>query len=316
MELTNPNVDLVFQGFQVRYQGAYTKAITYYDKFADPMPSSARDERYAWLDRMPQLTEWLNSRVVQNISMRAYVLANRDWELTLEVDRNAIMDDQYGVFNPMVDLMGTSAKMWADQRLVDVLQNGHTAGALYQCHDGQPFYSASHPIQIDNPASAVQQNYWSTGQALAAAAFNTVRATMVAYQGADLMPLVIMPDLLHIPSQLEAAARQILNTSFIAPATALGMNSGGVVQNNPLMGMANILVEPLLNNQAAVWYLHQTSGGVVKPFIFQTRQAPVWVYKNRPDDDAVFLRKKFLFGLDVRGAAGVSLYFYSAKASA
>lgn len=316
MELSQSNVDLIFQGFQVRYQGAYTRAPVFYDKFSDPMPSSARDERYAWIDRLPQLQEWLASRVIQNASMRSYVLANRDWELTLELDRNVIQDDQYGVFNPVVDMMAQSAKLWPDQRLVDQLQNGHTNGALYQCHDGQPFYSANHPIQIDNAASAVQQNYWSSGTALNAANLNTVLYTMKGFQGADLMPLGVQPDTLHVPGQLEITGRQILNTTFIAPSAALGMNAGSVVQSNPLLGMADLLVQPNLNNQSSVWYVHQLKGGVVRPYIFQTRQAPVWVYKNRPDDDAVFLRKKFLFGVDVRGAAGISLYFYSAKASA
>jgi phage major head subunit gpT-like protein len=313
MNISAASLDALYYGFNFQYQQAFLKQPTYYQRFSQTIPSSGRENRYAWVDRLPRAREWLGERQVQNLSARGYTLVNRDWELTDELDRNTVMDDQYGIFGAMnVPMMAMQAKLWQDQLLVDALQNGDSStDPTKQVFDGQPFYSTAHPINIDNTALGTYSNLF-TGVPLTAANFQQTRATMIAYVGADNRPIGVMPNLLVVPPQLELQARQILQSSFIAPAATTGMNVGSVVQSNVLVGMCDLLVHPYLANDATHYYLLDV-GQAVKPFIMQLRQAPLFVFKNKPDDANLFYRKKFVFGVDMRGAAGFTLPYFAAK---
>ncbi|WP_206051150.1 Mu-like prophage major head subunit gpT family protein [Neorhizobium sp. T7_12] len=46
---------------------------------------------------------------------------------------------------------------------------------------------------------------------------------------------------------------------------------------------------------------------LVRPFIFQERRPPNLVRKDGEQDDNVFLRKEYIYGVDSRGAAGFGL---------
>ena len=315
MNITAPNLDAIYYGFNTQYQAALLNQPTYYQKFSQTIPSTGRENRYAWVDRLPRMREWIGERQLQNLSARGYTLVNRDWELTDELDRNTILDDQYGIFASMnVPLMAAQSKLWPDQLLVDVLQNGNSvSNPVYQSWDGQPFFSTAHPINFDNVAQGTFSNLFTGGgSSLTAATFNAARSAMIGYLGADNRPIGVMPNLIIVPPQLEVAARQILQATFIAPAAAVGMNAAAVQQTNVLTGMCDVLVHPYLANQPTTWYMLDTSQAI-KPFVFQLRQAPLFVFKNKPDDSNLFYRKKFVFGVDSRGAAGFTLPYFAAQ---
>ena len=93
------------------------------------------------------------------------------------------------------------------------------------------------------------------------------------------------------------------------------MNAASAVQGNPLVGMADNFAHPYLAGQDTTWYLNAV-GMPVKPFVFQLRKAPQFAYLNNPTDLNLFMRKKFIYGVDSRGNAGYGLWFLSAKAVA
>lgn len=314
MEITNSNLDFIFIQGDLRYQTAYTKAPSYYEQLATVVPSSTRQNNYGWIGRLPKMREWLGERIVNNISTREYTIVNKAYESTLGLKREEILDDQLGVFNMGLDFLGLEAKLWPDSLVVDLMQNGHTVGKV-PCFDGQAFFSASHPVDVDDAGKGTFSNYSSTGMALTAPNFNTVRSTMMAYKAEDGRPLGVMPNLLVVPPALELAARQILQGTFIAPAAALGQGAANTVQSNVLSGMADILVHPYLAGQDTTWYLLDTRFPI-KPFIWQLREPVEFTYKNSPTDENVFKRREFLYGVYGRGNAGVSLPFLAYKAVA
>lgn len=55
------------------------------------------------------------------------------------------------------------------------------------------------------------------------------------------------------------------------------------------------------------WYLLDTTRSI-KPFIFQQRTTPQLVRQDRPDDEHAFMRKKYRYGVDYRGAVGYGLW--------
>ena len=317
MELTQGNIDFLFYGLQNRVQQGLMSQQVFWQRFASLVPSSTRQEVYAWLDRMPLMREWLGARQVLNLSSRAYVLPNKDYEATLELDRNVILDDQYGIYGPRAQMLGMSAALWPDQITIAALQNGDTTAAT--CYDGQPFFSANHPIDPDNAASAVQSNLFTAAGSgatlLTSQNFNTVRANMIAWKGANGFPVYTVPDLVIVPPALEVTGRQIVKAAFTAPANATGQNAAAAQQTNVLQGMADVLVLPKLAGQDTTWYLADTMtiGAVIKGIVFQQRQAPVFVQKATPTDDNYFNKKKMLWGIDSRGNAGYTLPFLMAK---
>lgn len=310
MQLTPAVIDAIFYSFGTQFQAAYDSQTPWADKLCTQVPSNGRENRYAWLDKLPVMREWVGERQIQNAIARGYSIVNKDWELTVEVDRNDILDDNLGVYTPIVASMGVQAKLWPDYRCAEVLQLGTSLTAF----DGQAFFSTSHPKNIDDSAAGTYSNLYA-GTALTAANYNTVRSAMLSYVGRDGKTLNVRPNLLVVPPQLEQTARQILNADFIAPAAALGMNAANVVQTNTLKGSAELLVVPQLSNEPGVWYLLDTTKPV-KPMLFQTRKAPELIPYVNPADPELFRRKKFVYGVDSRGECGFTLPFLMARGAA
>jgi phage major head subunit gpT-like protein len=76
-----------------------------------------------------------------------------------------------------------------------------------------------------------------------------------------------------------------------------------------------VLVIPELADEPTVWYAADTSKPI-KPFVYQVRKEPQLVQVDDPKAENVFWRKKFIYGIDSRGAAGFTLPFLIARAIA
>lgn len=55
------------------------------------------------------------------------------------------------------------------------------------------------------------------------------------------------------------------------------------------------------------WFLMDVSRAL-KPLIYQTRKSPEFVAKDRPEDDNVFMRQEFVYGVDCRDAVGFGFW--------
>jgi len=126
----------------------------YHPRLATVVPSGTKQNYYPFIGQVAKFREWLGDRVVTNLKAHDYTIVNRDFELTIEVDRNDIEDDQYGVYEPLMREMGYAAKMHPDELLFELI----AAAASTLCFDGQNFLDTDHPVG-DTTAS----NYDATG---------------------------------------------------------------------------------------------------------------------------------------------------------
>lgn len=317
MQITPTTLAYLFNGWQNRFQTAYKATTPWWNKIASLVPSSTEQETYYWADRVARLRQWIGERQMRSLSALSTTGVNLDFEDSVEVDRNKILDDTYQVYNFPIQDLGRAAAKWPDTLFVNpeatgVLQTGQTLA----CYDGANFFDTTHPIDryAGQVASGNQQNYWSTGMALTFDNYQTVRATMMQYKGADGLPLGVTPNLLVVPPQLEVTAKLITKMSSVAPQTLGAITQAGA-NDNPLAGTADVLVIPELGGAAATWYLIDTTKGVM-PFIFQQRQAPNMVSLRDPSNENVFNRKKYVFGVDTRGVGLGGLWWLAAKAAA
>lgn len=129
-------------GFQTKFQDAMAAAPSLWPKIATEVPSSTSSEDYGWLNATPSVREWIGDRVAKRLSASGYNIVNRDWEITLEVPRKHIEDDNLGLYGPIATDMGQSTQNSYDELVFDELKNGFNR----LCYDGQYFFDTDHPI--------------------------------------------------------------------------------------------------------------------------------------------------------------------------
>lgn len=301
MLLTPANLAFVFYGLDTRFKQGLQKAEPWSEKIATTVPSTTEENRYAWVGAIPKMREWIGERQLRNLEARGYVLPNKDYEASLEIPRNKIEDDQFGIYGNSAEGLGWAAKVWPDDLVIAALKAGTTA----LCFDGQPFFNASHPVKFGDSSMGTFSNNL-TGTALTAPNFAAARAAMMAYKDENGDALRINPRLLVVPPALEATARQILQAENIAPAGAFGQNAAGGFQTNVMKGTADLHVAQELAGQDTTWYLMDVSKPI-KPLVFQKRKDPQFASLTDPTAENVFKRKTFIYGVDARGNAGYTL---------
>jgi phage major head subunit gpT-like protein len=296
MVITPSALNGIFVSYNLRYQAAFDAAKPYWNKVATLVPSTTDTNTYGWMNKLPKMREWTGDRLVQNASLSSYTLQNKDYEGTLALPRNAILDDQIGIFTPQADMLGNTAALWPDDLISDLIINGGT----YLAFDGQYFFDVDHPVDLDDASKGIYSNYLTT-LPLNPANFQAARAAMQKFRGVDGRSLKIVPNVLMVPPDLEKMGREILNAMIISNTS------------NVLSGMAELIVNQELT-VADEWYLFDCSRPI-KPFVFQQRQAPVFVGPEMFPEQ-LSRRKEYVYSVDSRGNAGYSLPFLALKAKA
>ncbi|SBW01028.1 Major head subunit [uncultured Alphaproteobacteria bacterium] len=146
MIINSNSLDLVCQGFRTVFNNAFSAATPQYEKIAMVVSSATREETYGWLGEFPSLREWIAERVYKNLKAHAFTIKNRDFEATVQVRRNDIEDDRYGVYAPLFSEMGRSTASHPDELIFGLLASGFSE----TCYDGQYFFDADHLMVVDD----------------------------------------------------------------------------------------------------------------------------------------------------------------------
>lgn len=276
----------MYKNFKTIFNEAYAAALPQYDKISLTVPSGTSSEVYAWMGSFPKMREWIGDRQISNLKAQDWTIRNKDWEATVAVPRNNILDDQYGIFSPIIRAMGASARTHPDEIIFSLLNNAFAALG----YDGKAFFASNHTFG-SNKGTAVLTST-SFGQAIAAVKSIKDDKGRPLFIGTEPLTLVV-------PPALEEKARTILNADYISV-------TGGSTQNNPWKGASGLVISAQLTS-ATAWFLLVEFNGL-KPLIFQQRQAPEFVSKEDPQtSDHVFMKKEYLYGADSRDNAGYGL---------
>ncbi len=146
MEITAQNLSALFTAFDVVFQRGFDKPPSYYERIATVVRSSSRQTTYPWLGRTTRFREWLGDRVIQALEAHSYTIANRNFEDTVAIDRNDIEDDNYGVFEPIIEQLGWDTKVHPDMLLFQMVKDAVTTPSSVLSYDGQPFFSGAHAV--------------------------------------------------------------------------------------------------------------------------------------------------------------------------
>ena len=287
---------LLLAGMRTEFMRAFTTAEKMYPTIATEIASNKAQETYPWLGAVPKMREWNDERVPKGLAEHNFTVANRDWEASIAVDRNALDDDQYGQIEIRVRELSTEAARFFDELVFTLIPEGinttGSTGSLYDgrsvaCYDGKAFFATNHSEGL----SGTHSNRGSA--ALSASALQTAITAMRKFKDDAGKPSHVRPNNLVVPPDLEWTAREILNSTNY-PSTSTDTSA-----INVLRGSLDLVVNDYLTNTNN-WYLFDTTR-VVKPVLLQMRKTPVFSDLTS-GTEAAFMRKMLYFGVDWRGA--------------
>jgi len=263
--------------------------VSHFAALSTRIESNKDSETYKRFGTVPQVREWGTGRKTQGQIVESYNVANLKYELTLEVDRDEIDDDQTGQIRIRIGEMATRAATHKDYLIGQLLINGGTSG--YNSYDGVSFFNDAHV----SGASGSQDND------LAPAASDADAPTTDEFKRALATAIEVM--MAYRDDQGEPAADSVSGLACIVPPnmyfTALEAVNASVISttSNVLVGVANVTSFPYLT-ATDTFYLAKTDG-YIRPFMFQDR-AP-WEYNALVEDsEEGFKREKYLYGLRAR----------------
>ena len=163
MEISAANLTSLFTGFDVVFQRGFEKPPSYYEQITSVVRSASRQTTYPWLGRTTRFREWLGDRVIQALETHEYTIVNRNFEDTVAIDRNDIEDDTYGAYEPIIEQLGWDTKVHPDMLLFAMIKDAVASPGDVVGFDGEPFFSASHPVGLLGQTDTMAANINSSG---------------------------------------------------------------------------------------------------------------------------------------------------------
>jgi phage major head subunit gpT-like protein len=297
--------------FNFDFQQVFQSQPKLWDKKARRVNLKAFEGVYAFRGQIPEMRKWVGDRIVRHFVARSYVLPNEPWELTVDVDRRAIEFDQISLYDQDWRNLGEAGGSWYDKMLTDV----QIANPL--AFDGQNFYDTDHPVSLENPSMGVYVNSFTT-RPLNADNLWFLISTMMGYTDDVGRSLGLFPTVLEVPTTLARdaidAIKQLRFVQRVKNAAGNDFVAAVALDNAPPLPFPDPVpvVNPRLTDQN-FYYLHSTNRFM--PFIVQVAKDPTQVISfTNPNDPSVFWQRKFVWGIDADGAAGVTLPFLSIRA--
>ncbi|WP_373388994.1 Mu-like prophage major head subunit gpT family protein [Pseudomonas alcaligenes] len=155
MIINKANLAILHTGFKAAFANAFASAPIDYDQLVLEVKSGTAIETYGWLGATTRFREWIGDRVVQNLGLHEYSIKNKSFENTVGVPREAIEDDQYGVYSPLMAQLGQDAKEHPAELVYALLAGGFTG----KCYDGQYFFDTDHPVLGANGQETSVSNF-------------------------------------------------------------------------------------------------------------------------------------------------------------
>ncbi len=212
MLINKSNLEAVFLNLKTIFNKAFDAAPSVWQATTMLVPSGSSQNNYNWLSKFPRMRKWIGDKTVKALEAFKYAIVNDDWEATVEVDRNDIEDDTLGIYAPMAQSAGFSAKQLPDEIDADLKNNAFAS----ECYDGQYFYDTDHPVagaSVSNKGTAVLSNATT---AAATAGYGAARTAIMKFQDEDGRPLALVPDTLEVPPALETIGRMLLENEKLA----------------------------------------------------------------------------------------------------
>lgn len=139
--LTQAQIDNLKTTLVARWNAGLALSKEDWKLVAKLITSNGRSNTYAWLTQFPAFREWVGARLHKAVAERAYQVANRKFEVTVDVEVDDIDDDNLGQYGTLAEGAGQSSIDLKN----DLVYQALAAGFASECYDGQYFFDTDHP---------------------------------------------------------------------------------------------------------------------------------------------------------------------------
>lgn len=285
MSLQTASYQAVQRDLTVVFNETVQSAAPFYPEICTIQSSSGADEKYSWLGGLPGMREWIGPRRFEQLRAADYTLANKEWESSLEVEKNAVDDDRMGGLRTQMAMLGEEAAYHPDELLFENVVNQAESVA---CFDGQYFYDTDHEWG-DSGTQSNDLTYNATDHTAVTAvefraAFHQALEALLGFKNDQGKPFIRprvgkLGDLvITVPLSLYKVANQAFDQQKI---------SGG--EDNFLLEIPRVVCVQYMgagyDNGSDVKFDLFHTGGMLKPFVFQARR-PLRPVQWKGMDDA------------------------------
>lgn len=161
MKIDSNSLASAFRGFKTVYSASFEAAEGHADKVSMSVSSQALEEEYGWLGNFPEMREWLAERRIKQLSKHGLPSGTRNSKAPFRSAGMIWQMTSSAFYRPMFSEMGRSAKLHKDQLVFRLLKTGFDT----TCFDGQNFFDAEHPVEVDGTDTSVSNMQAGTGPA-------------------------------------------------------------------------------------------------------------------------------------------------------
>lgn len=278
------------RGLKIAFQKAYGELIKSPEfdlikQVAMMAPSNNASEKYGWLGDIPAVQEWLGEVKAKELSEYDYTITNKNWQTAIQIDKNSLDDDQYGMIRDRVNEMPRAILEHRWEMIEDLFAGG-TTGLSY---DGSAFFA-----DRDSPNDNLLAG---TG----AASTSTIKTDILSAYAAMYNFTSDQGRALRLKMDTIVCPVEIYGLVLEAVTAVQGQSSANV----PAMLIKNVIPLPG-QTDTNDWYGLCTSRSI-KPFILQTRQEPT------PELDAPKKNRQMTFFAHGRSNAGYGFHQLAVK---
>jgi phage major head subunit gpT-like protein len=281
--------------FRTRYETVFNKAFNLAQPQAEKVCfvfNSGRVEQvlHRWMQGIGMPREFTDERVGTNMTTAGQAVINKMWEKTIDIPKNALERDQYGIYEPHLSRLGQVAKLHRDYLafagLGDLLAGTSVTGIVTSSYDGVPFYG-SHTIGTQTFNNKVTGSLSSLNLIKAIQEIRNRKDS----QGMPLMAASAKP-LLIVPPALEYTARQLATLAWFPMATpGTALTQPGAAGENILQGQLDYVVSPFIQS-ATEWHL-TIADELYRPLLLQIEKdieflAPPQFFNNWWSDKDIY----------------------------
>lgn len=298
------NVAELFRGFRVIFMEAYHGVEKpNYEELATVVTSNGASESYDWLGAMPTMRKLVGEIVIRNLSANTWKIFNEEFENTIGVKRVDIERDSFGLYRPMIQLMGQDARRNPDRLVSKLIVDGFTT----KDYTGKNFFDTD---KQGTPGSEIKFTNKGTKK-LSADNYGAARQSLLERRAANGEPMELGHDLLLVVGpKNESLAKTILQHDYVMQAAknvAGTENVGAAAPQNPHKGTARMKMWQRLGAlNPDAWFLFEM-GLPLRPFIVQIELPPEVVGVTNINDSYVVLKKEFIYQAYCREAAGYGM---------
>jgi len=279
--------NMIGEALSVVFKDEYTRPVdNSWLQLCTEMNSTKASEKYGFLGANPSMREFKDERQPSGFQENAFTIANKKYESTISINKDAIDDDQYGQIALQVRRLAETVRSYKEECAYTVFTNGDSS-AYGLCYDGNEYFDTAHK----------EGTYYTTNQSnlgtdvLSQTSLSAARTKMMGFRDDRGNKLRIVPDTLIVPPELEDTAIQLTMSATVDASGNINVNKGRY----------KILVTPFFPDTDS-WILARTSR-TMRPLIYQNREDAVF-QALEGESETGFMRDEWMYGVKTRFAFG------------